>query len=55
MTSPALAFASVSSVFKVQTTLCLRHGVPGTLSANGLEVPIAPRTAAYRLPDGAKL
>jgi len=29
-TSPALAFASVSSVFKVRSTRCLNDGVPGT-------------------------
>ena len=33
LTSPALAFASVSSVFKEQSTRCVDTGVSGTLFA----------------------
>ena len=56
MTSPALAFASVSSVFKEQSTLSADTAVLGTLFARwrtGGAVLLCPVPAAYRLPCGA--
>ena len=56
MTSPALAFASVSSVFKEQSTLSADTAVLGTLFARwrtGGAVLLCPVQAAYRLPCGA--